>query len=32
VDLCVDALHGTLRCEPGIEARWYGLGQLHFYL
>jgi hypothetical protein len=32
VDLRVDALHGTLRCEPGIEARWYGLGQLHFYL
>jgi hypothetical protein len=32
VDVRVDALHGTLRCEPGIDPRWYGLGQLHFYL
>jgi hypothetical protein len=32
VDLRLDALHGTLRCTPGAEASWYGLGQAHFYL
>jgi len=32
VDLRLDALHGTLRCTPGAEASWYGLGQVHFYL
>ena len=32
VDIRVDALHGTLACTPGAEARWYGLGQVHVLL
>ncbi len=32
VDVRLDALHGTLQCTPGAEARFYGLGQLHVYL
>jgi hypothetical protein len=32
VDVRLDALHGTLQCTPGAEARFYGLGQIHVYL